>query len=145
LGGATLTVIAILIIVLIIFLLGVLMQISYVSHLSQKLEDLILKFVPSLNYLKLMATDQLELENAQNTWKPVLLFIESRFNAAFIVEETQAMVTLFVSKTVSLKEGEIVTAYKKDILMVPATYEQLHKFSRACGRGFISVVESQKE
>jgi len=145
LGDATLTILAILFIALIILFLGFLLRIDSVSKIRQQIEDLILKFVPSLNFLKLMAADKLELANSQNAWKPVLLFIESRYNAAFIVEEDESMVTLFVSKGTTLKDGEIVTAYKKDILIVPATYEQLNKFSRSFGKGFISVVNKAKK
>jgi hypothetical protein len=55
---------------------------------TKEMEDTILKFVPSLHYLKLMADDKLELENTQSAWKTVLLFFERKYNAAFIVEES---------------------------------------------------------
>jgi uncharacterized membrane protein len=145
LGGATITIFAVLLIALIILLLGLLMRIKSVSNIRQRVEEMILKFVPSLNYLKLMADDKLDIGNSHDTWKPVLLFHESSYNAAFIVEEDDSMVTLFVSKGPSLKEGDIVTAYKKDIEMAPATFDQLTKYSREFGKGFISLIKEAKK
>ncbi len=142
LGGATLTVLALLLIVLVILLLGLLMKISIVSGIRQKMEDIILKFIPSLNYLRLMEADKLDPSHSQNTWKPVLLNSGGKFHAAFIVEETETMITLFVSKGTTLKEGEILTTYKKDIAIIPASFDQLNKFSKAFGKGFISLVEN---
>lgn len=140
LGGATLTVLALLLILLMILLLGLLMKISVISGIRQKMEDMILKFVPSLNYLKLMEADKLDLANSQNTWKPVLLNAGGKFHAAFVVEETETLITLFVSKGTSLKEGEILTTHKKDVELIATTFEQLNKFSKGFGRGFISLI-----
>ncbi len=143
LGNATLSIITILLIILFIFGLGLLMQIRIVLRLRQRLENTILHFAPSLNYFKLMADDKLKVRDSQNEWKPVLVFSEEKYNAAFIVEETEEMLTLFVSKGTSLKDGEIMTVYKKDVTIFPATYEELDKFSRAFGKGFISIIEKK--
>jgi uncharacterized membrane protein len=140
LGGATLTVLALLLILMVILLLGLLMKISVISGIRQKMEDAILKFVPSLNYLRLMEADKLDLENSQNKWKPVLLSSGGKYHAAFIVEETETLITLFVSKGTSLKEGEILTTHKKEVAIIPATFEQLNKFSKSFGKGFISLI-----
>ncbi len=144
LGNATLSIITVLLIILFIFGLGLLMQIRIVLRLRQRLEDTILHFAPSLNYFKLMADDKLKVTNSQNEWKPVLVFSEEKYNAAFIVEETEQLVTLFVSKGTSLKDGEIMTVYRKDVTIHPATYEELDKFSRAFGKGFISILENNE-
>ncbi len=115
LGNATLSIITVLLIILFIFGLGLLMQIRIVLRLRQRLENTILHFAPSLNYFKLMADDKLKVTDSQNEWKPVLVFSEEKYNAAFIVEETEQLVTLFVSKGTSLKDGEIMTVYRKDV------------------------------
>jgi hypothetical protein len=65
-----------------------------------------LKFIPSLNHLKVMAADKLNLESSQNVWKPALVYFEEKYNAAFIVEEGELMVSLFLTKTNSFKEGK---------------------------------------
>jgi len=141
LGNATLTILTILLVLLFILALGLLAKIRMVSNVRQKLENTILHFVPSLNYFKLMADDKLKVTDSQNEWKPVLVFSEEKYNAAFIVEESEQLVTLFVSKGTSLKDGEIMTVNRKDVTIVPATYDELNKFSRAFGKGFISILE----
>jgi uncharacterized membrane protein len=143
LGNATLTILTILLILIFILLLGLLARIRTVSNARQKLENMILHFVPSLNYFKMMADDKLKLTDSQNEWKPVLVFSEEKYSAGFIVEESEELVTLFVSKGTSLKDGEILTANKKDVLLFPATYEDLNNFSRAFGKGFISIIENK--
>lgn len=140
LGGATLTVLAVLLILIFVFFLGLLMRIKIVSTIRKEMENTILKFVPSLNYLKLMADGKLEVDNTQETWKSGLLYFEGKYSAAFIVEESDTLITLFVSKSTSIKEGEILMANKKDISFFHASYIELHKYSRAFGKGFISLV-----
>jgi hypothetical protein len=140
--GPILTVIFIMILIL---LLGLLTQIGFVSKIRQQMENAILRFIPSLNYFKLMADDKLKVDDSQNEWKPVLVLSGKKYSAGFIVEETELMITLFISKGTSLKEGEILTTNKKDVTIIPATYDQLNKFSRAFGKGFISIIEKGKE
>jgi hypothetical protein len=142
LGNATLTILTVAVILILILLLGLLTQIGFVSKIRQQMENAILRFIPSLNYFKLMADDKLKVDDSQNEWKPVLVLSGKKYSAGFIVEETELMITLFVSKGTSLKEGEILTTNKKDVTIIPATYDQLNKFSRAFGKGFISIVEN---
>lgn len=141
-GQLTLTIIAILIIILLILLLGLVMQISVVANKSKEMEAIILKFIPSLNQLKVMAADKLDIESSQNLWKPVLLFLEQKYNAAFIIEENDELITLFVTKGTSLHEGEIITTQKNDISYTPVTYDELHKYSKAYGKGYISMIKN---
>lgn len=140
-GEITLTIIALLIIMLLILLLGLLMQISAVANMGREMEAVVLKFIPSLNQLKVMAADKLDVENSQNTWKPVILFYEQKYNAAFIIEENDELITLFVSKGTSLQEGEIVTTHKKELGITPVSYSDLHKCSKAYGKGYISLIK----
>ena len=140
LGNATLTILTLLLILIIVFILGLLTRFASVSTIRQQLENIIIRFVPSLHYLKLMAADKLTIANSQPAWKPVLVFSEEKYSAGFIVEESELLVTIFVSKGTSLKDGEILTANKADVLLFPATYEQLDRFSREFGKGFISII-----
>jgi uncharacterized membrane protein len=142
LGGATVTILAILLLLIVILLLGLLMRVSFIAGIRQKMEDTILRFVPSLNYLKLMEANQLDLKNSQNSWKPVLINAGDKFHAAFIVEESDDLITLFVSKGTSLKEGEILTTFKKNVTTIPATFDLLNKYSKAFGKGFISMAKN---
>jgi uncharacterized membrane protein len=140
LGAATLTIFAILLILLVILVLGLLMQFSGVSIIRQQLEDTIMKFIPSLNHLKALEADNIDLENSQTTWKPILLLFEQKYSAAFIIEENGDFITLFVSKGTNLKQGEILTTNKKDVILIPASFQELHKYSKAYGKGYISLI-----
>ena len=141
-GGITLTVFAIVILLVFILLLGMLMQIRLVSSMSNQVESIIFRFVPSLNQLKLMAADKLDIDSFQNTWKPVVLFLENKYNAAFVVEEDEELITLFVCKGVSLNEGEIVTTAKSEVKIIPAQYSDLQRCSKAFGKGYLSLIKA---
>jgi uncharacterized membrane protein len=140
-GQLTLTIIALLIIILLILLLGLMMQIPVVANMGKETEAIVLKFIPSLNQLKVMAADKLNIENSQNAWKPVIVLLEQKYNGAFIIEESNDLITLFVSKGTSLQEGEIVTTQKKEVSITPVTYDELHKCSKAFGKGYISLIK----
>lgn len=74
------------------------MQIPLVSRLTGTMEGVIVRFIPSINQLKLMANDTLYLEDAQVAWKPVLLLHEQKYSAAFVVEENDELITLILDK-----------------------------------------------
>ena len=143
LGELTLTIFAIILIIAIILLLGLLMQIAIVSAIRSQVEDVILKFVPSLNQLKLMAADNLDLETAENAWRPVLLYTKekAKYNPAFVVEEGEEFVTLFVCYETNIKRGEISIISKEKISLIPISYSELRWFSRAAGKGYLKLVE----
>ena len=54
-GEITLTFFAVLVMLAIAFLLGLLMRIKLIANIRGEVESLVLKFIPSLNYLELMA------------------------------------------------------------------------------------------
>ncbi len=140
LGGATVTILAIALLLVIVLLLGLMMRLPNVSRFREKMEATIIRFVPSLNYLKLMAADKMHLETSQSNWKPVLVCHEEKYNAAFIVEENEELITLFVCKTTNLKDGELLITRKKDIRFYPANFEQLNNYSKAFGKGMLSLI-----
>jgi uncharacterized membrane protein len=145
-GELTLTVFAIILIVLIILLLGMLMQITVVSTVRTQVEDIILKFVPSLNQLKLMAADSLDLDTEENTWRPVLLYTKekAKYNPAFIVEEDEEMITLFLCLETNIRKGEILIVNKEKISLIPITFTELHRCSRAAGKGYLEIIKAYK-
>ena len=104
------------------------------------MESLVLKFIPSLYQLKAMADDKLELQNAKDTWKPVILLHENKYSAAFIIEEEGDLITLLVSKTVTLSDIEILITKKSEVKTIPVNYMDLQKCSKAFGKGFISLI-----
>jgi hypothetical protein len=142
LGEVTLTVLALGAILLFILLLGFLTRIRKVENLRTEMESLVLKFIPSLYQLKAMADDKLDLQNAKDTWKPVILLHENKYSAAFIIEEEGDLITLLVSKTVTLSDIEILVTKKSEVKTIPVNYMDLQRCSKAFGKGFISLIKS---
>lgn len=141
LGEITLTVIALIVLMILMFLLGLLMQLSAVAGFRKNLEELVLKFIPSLNHLKTMAAEKLDFDEATSGWKPVLLFYENKYSAAFIVEENDKLITFFLTKGTSLSEGEIVITDKSEIVFSEITSRQMHQCSKQYGKGYISLIK----
>ena len=146
-GELTLTAFAIILIILIILLLGLLMQITVVSTVRSQVEDIILKFVPSLNQLKLMAADTLDLDSEESSWRPVLLYTKekAKYNPAFVVEEDEEMITLFICLENNIRKGEILIVNKEKISLIPITFTELHRCSRAAGKGYLEIIKAYKK
>jgi len=145
-GELVLTILAIALIILIIVLLGLLMQITVVATVRSQVENIILKFVPSLNQLKLMAADTLDLDTEENTWRPVLLYTKekAKYNPAFIVEEDEEMLTLFICLETNIRKGEILIVNKEKVSTIPISFTDLHKCTRAAGKGFLGIIKAYK-
>ena len=145
-GELVLTILAIALIILIIVLLGLLMQITVVATVRSQVENIILKFVPSLNQLKLMAADTLDLDTEENTWRPVLLYTKekAKYNPALIVEEDEEMLTLFICLETNIRKGEILIVNKEKVSTIPISFTDLHKCTRAAGKGFLGIIKAYK-
>jgi len=142
LGELTLTVFAIIILIIIILLLGLLMQVAIVSTVKNQVEDVILKFIPSLNQLKLLAADVLDLDTEEIAWRPILLYTieKAKYNPAFIVEEDEEMFTIFICLEPNVKKGEIFMVNKEKVTFIPITFGELHRCSRAAGKGYLKII-----
>ncbi|WP_443937402.1 hypothetical protein [Pedobacter sp. MW01-1-1] len=144
-GELTLFILTIVIIVLIILLLGLLMQVAFVSVLKNQVEEIILKFVPSLNQLKLMAADGLDYDEEENKWTPVLVKMidKGSYHPAFIIEEDENLVTLFLCYDTALKKGQILTYEKNQVELKPVGYLDLKRASREAGKGYIALLNNK--
>jgi uncharacterized membrane protein len=83
-GEITLTFFAVLAMLTIAFLLGLLMRIKLIANIKGEVESLVLKFIPSLNHLKLMAAERLNADNTDLNWKPVLVLKGDQCFPAYI-------------------------------------------------------------
>ncbi|WP_259069299.1 hypothetical protein HDF24_13840 [Mucilaginibacter sp. X4EP1] len=146
-GRLTLTIFAIALMILIILALGLLMQVAVVATVRTQVEDIILKFIPSLNQLKLMAADTLDLDAEEIAWKPVLLYTieKAKYNPAFLVEEDEEMVTVFLCLETNIRKGEVLIVNKEKVKLIPITFTELHKCSRAAGKGYIEIIKKHNK
>jgi len=140
-GELTLTILAILLMLFLAFFLGLLMQISYVSNSRKLLEDLILKIIPSLNNLKLIAAEKLETGDAAGAWKPVLLEYSEGIIPSYLIEETETLATFSKVKIPGTEPGEIVILRKDSMVYTEISISQLRIASRQFGKGLISLIE----
>ncbi|ATL49286.1 hypothetical protein COR50_20080 [Chitinophaga caeni] len=140
LGEFTLIIFAVLLIIIFMYILGLLMGLSFIASLSKKMENLVYRLVPSLNQIKLLATEKLDFNTQLDSWKPVILYYEEKYSPAYVVEEDDQMITLFVIKGTTLSDGEILITKRDDVSLQEITTAQLHQFSRQYGKGFLSVV-----
>ena len=140
LGELTLTFLAILCILLLIIFLGLLMQLSFIASFGKVLEEMILKFLPWLNQIKVMASDTLDLENVSTQWKPVLLYVENAYFLAFLVDESQILASFFVVKGPKTDEGELMTIEKCLIKYYPIEGHELRLISKQYGKGMIALI-----
>lgn len=140
LGGLTLTFLAILLILALIFLLGLLMQIDIIANLRKSVEVIILKLVPSLNHLKLIAAEKLNMELAASNWKPVLCTKGDECFPAYVIEENNDWVTLAVAKGLSTEPQGMLIIKKAAVSYTEISMKQMHDFNKAFGKGYISII-----
>lgn len=140
-GEITLTVLAIVCLLLLVFFLGLMMQFSFVSNGRKLLEEMILKIIPSLNHLKLMAAEKLDTGDVATNWKPVLLESEEGFIPAYLIEETDGMATFSKIKTPGTEPGDILVSRKDGIRYTEISMSQLRQFNKQFGKGYISLIE----
>ena len=139
-GEVTVTILALLVILVIMFLLGLLMQISLVRNARLYVEGWILKFVPSLNHLKLMAVEKMDLENATTNWKPILLLRGDQYLPAFIIEENNDWITLAVAKAPSTEPRDMLIVKRGSVSYKEITMKQMKDFNKQFGKGYLSVI-----
>jgi len=140
LGEITLTFFAVLVMLVIIFLLGLLMQIPLVRNMRLYIEGWILKFVPSLNHLKLLAVEKMDLDNATTNWKPILLLKGDQYLPAFIIEENNEWITLALAKAPSTEPKDMLIVKKSSISYKEITMKQMSDFNKQFGKGYLSVI-----
>lgn len=140
-GELTLTFLAILVILAIIFLLGLLMQVDLIANLRKSIEALILKFVPSLNHLKLIAAEKIDLDNATHNWKPVLCTKGDEVFPAYVIDENAEWINLAVAKGLSTEPQNMLVVRRTAIRYKEITMKQMYDCNKAYGKGYISMVE----
>jgi hypothetical protein len=142
-GEITVTILAILVLALLILLLGLLMYLPVISRYKNYLEEWILKIFPSLNHLKLMAEDKLNLESATTKWRPVFVNKDNQYWPAYIIEEDNEWITLAQVKTPSTEPGNMLIIRKDLINCSPITMEQMHHYNKEFGKGYLSLVNKR--
>jgi hypothetical protein len=104
------------------------------------MEEWILKMFPSLNHLKLMAEDKLNIESATTKWKPVFVCKDNQYWPAYVVEEDSEWITLAQIKTPTTEPGSMLIIRKGLISYSPITMEQMHHYNKGFGKGYLALI-----
>jgi len=141
LGEITLTLFAIVLLVLFLFFLGLLMRVSFIASVGNDVEALVFKLVPSLNRIKMMAAEKLDMESEEKLWLPVLVFIDDSFVPAFVIEEDAVWVSLLTVKVPGSDPENLVIKKKEGLQLIPITLKELNSNNRQFGKGYIDIIK----
>lgn len=141
LGELTLTFFTVLTMFAIVLLLGLLMRLPFIANTRKHVEEWILKFIPSLNHLKLMAAEKLDLDNAATQWKPVLYLKGDQYAPAYLIEENNEWITLASVKSPTTEPGGMMIYKKAGITYHEITMKQMADFNKAFGKGYLSIIK----
>ncbi|WP_034061545.1 hypothetical protein [Lacinutrix jangbogonensis] len=140
-GEITLTFFAILIMLTIIFLLGLLMKIKIIANLKGEVELLILKFIPSLNHLKLMAAEKLNSDHAVSNWKAVLVIKDDQCFPAYIIEENEVWITLAKVGTANTNPAAMMIIKQSSVTCISITMKQMRVCNKQFGKGYTEMIK----
>jgi hypothetical protein len=140
LGELTLTFFSVLVMFVIVLFLGLLMKIPFIASIRKEVEGWILKFIPSLNHLKLMAAEKLDLENAVTKWKPVIVFKGDQYFPAYVIEENSEWIILALAKAPTTEPKDMQILKRSSITYQEITMKQMKDFNKAFGKGYLSVI-----
>ena len=124
LGELTLTFFAVFVLLMLIFLLGMLMRLSIVKRFSQFTEEIVLKIFPSFSYLKTVGAEKLDIQYAENTWKPVVVIKENEMFPAFLVDDDGEWVTLIKVKAPGTDLGDFIICRKNAMGIKEISYQR---------------------
>ena len=139
-GGLTLTIISLFIMFLFILLMGFMMQFSNVSRIRDSLENIILRFIPSLNYVKTLIADMIDREHATPGWQSVVLKLHDTHCFAFLVEETDDTGVFFHLKGTNLSSGETIILQKGSYHYHQIDTEKMRKCLKHFGKGASKLI-----
>jgi hypothetical protein len=139
-GEITLTVLAIFTLLVIAFILGLFMRFSIIFNIRKQLETMALQVVPSLNHLKLLAVEKLDMENATTNWKPVLVKKGEEYLPAYIIEETADWISIAKVKAPTIQPGDTITIKKTAIQYTEISMNEMRDCSKQFGKGYISLI-----
>ena len=140
-GEITLTFFAVLAMLAVAFLLGLLMRIKLVAILRGEVESLVLKFVPSLNYLELMAADRLNADNINLNWKPVLVLKGDQCFPAYVLEENEEWITLATVRIPNTDPSGMMLIKQNSIKCIPITMKEMRVCNKQFGKGYIDKIQ----
>lgn len=133
-GAASVLIACLFLILLICFFSGLLIQKGFVRKWSDSVEEKLFIHFPSLQMLKFrIIGDQ---ENAiYEFWHAILLEEDNSFNIAFITEESDDFITVFIPDAPKADAGEVRYIKKSQAKYYPITMQQAMSSLYGFGKG----------
>lgn len=105
-GEITLTIFALVILIILFFILGLLLHVNILRGLNIQVESIAYKLVPQLYELKALTTDD-DKASPTSGWKPVLLLEGEGWVPAYITEENEKWISVFLPESPDGKNGTV--------------------------------------
>jgi hypothetical protein len=141
LGELTLTIFAVFILLVLIFLLGVLRKVPLVIQFSEFTEEIVLKVFPSFSYFKTIGAEKFYIENADNTWKPVVVIKENEMFPAFLVDEDGEWITLIKVKAPGTDLGDFHICRKNAMAIKQISIKEMKQLNKQYGHGYLKYLK----
>ncbi len=102
---------------------------------------LVTKFIPSLNYLKLMAAERLNADDIDLNWKPVLVLRGDQCFPAYLLEENEEWITLATVQAPNTDPGGMLIIKQSAIKCIPITMKEMRINNKQFGIGYINKIQ----
>lgn len=141
LGELTLTILAVFVLLVLIFLLGMLSKIPLIKKFSQFTEEVVLKIFPSFSYFKTIGAEKFDIENAENTWKPVVVIKENEMFPAFLIDEDADWITLIKVKAPGTDLGDFIIGRKNKMVIKEISIKEMKILNKQYGNGYLKYLK----
>ena len=143
-GQITLTILVVFVILILIFVCGLLMRLSIIKGFRSYIEGMIIRVVPSLNHLKLIAAEKLDVQSEALQWKPILLWRknEEEYVSAYLIEETNDWIIIAITNMPSTEPGQVLITKKSVVTYKEITMTELQEHNKLFGKGYLSLIDT---
>lgn len=143
-GQITLTILVVFVILVLIFVCGLLMRLHFIKGFRSYIEGMIIRVVPSLNHLKLIAAEKLDVQSETLQWKPVLLWRknEEEYVSAYIIEETNDWIIIAITNMPSTEPGQVLITKKSVVTYKEITMTEMQEHNKLFGKGYLSLIDT---
>lgn len=141
LGKFTLAIFTALFVLLFCYALGLLLRRAAVLVLvSETIEGLAVRFLPSLGFLKSMAVEKLHVETS-TAWKGILFQDGDNWLPAFLIEENEQWLTIFIPEAPKGDGGEVRISARDSVTLKEIGLSAVRSSFRVYGAGLIEKLD----
>lgn len=136
LGELTLTIFALIILLIFFLILGILLHANLLRELNYQLENVAYKLIPQLYKVKTLAYDNND-QTFSKGWKPIILKEEEGWVPAYITEENEIWLTVYIPDAPDGNTGAIKMLETSCAIYKSIDGLKLHSILHNFGKGMI--------